>query len=85
MNKNIHRKWKYPNISSAQKPTSHPENVPVPAFHQVVQQSQDEKTETPISSQYIHNPNTGSDCKRKCIGIAGCVPLPAAVPTHQLF
>lgn len=51
INKNNRHKWKYPNISSAQRPIPHSENVPIPAPHQAVQQSQEDEAETPISSQ----------------------------------
>lgn len=51
INKNNRHKWKYPIIPSAQRPIPHSENVPIPASHQAVQQSQEDQTETPISSQ----------------------------------
>lgn len=51
INKNNRQKWKYPNISSAQRPIPHSENVPVPIFHQVMQQPQEDQVEKPISSQ----------------------------------
>lgn len=51
INKNNRHKWKYPNISSVQRPVPHSENVPIPTFHQVVQQSQEDEAEIPISSQ----------------------------------
>ncbi len=50
INKNNRHKWKYPNVSSARRPTSHSEDIPIPVFRQLSDSQEGEVQTSSVSN-----------------------------------